>query len=56
MMIHYYILRIRLEMCSRLIKSDFRQRMRETVELLKVPSIEPYRELVVQFLNQGIYD
>ncbi|PRP89382.1 hypothetical protein PROFUN_01245 [Planoprotostelium fungivorum] len=41
-----------LEMCARAIKCEFRSRMRAQVRALKTPSIEAYRSMAADFVNQ----
>eukprot|EP01117_Protostelium_nocturnum_P013752 TRINITY_DN5166_c0_g1_i1.p1 TRINITY_DN5166_c0_g1~~TRINITY_DN5166_c0_g1_i1.p1 ORF type:complete len:1384 (-),score=482.44 TRINITY_DN5166_c0_g1_i1:40-4191(-) len=43
-----------LEMAARVAKCDFRLQMRNKVRVLKTPSIEAYRTLAVEFLNQAL--
>jgi hypothetical protein len=40
-----------IEMLARVIKNDLRQRLRERMKKVKKPLEEPYRRLVIEFLN-----
>lgn len=41
-----------IECVARVLKCEYRERMRETVKKIKVASIEPYKEVIKNFLNE----